>query len=63
MQNSKKEKDKEYFLQGIKLMFSQGETLDNFKEVLAEYNDALISKEDSIKKLHSEIKIIKRLKV
>ena len=63
MQNAKKDKDKEYFLQGIKLMFSQGETLDNFKEVLVEYNDALISKEDSIKKLHAEIKIIKRLKV
>ena len=34
MQNAKKEKDKEYFLGGINLMLSVGETIDNYKQVL-----------------------------
>lgn len=63
MNNSKKNKDKDYFLEGINLMLSQGETIDNFKSVLAEYKDALQVREDSIDKLHSEIKIIKKLKI
>ena len=44
-------------------MLAQGENLDNFKEILSEYNDALLSKENIVKKLYNEIKIIKRLKV
>lgn len=63
MQNAKKEKDKEYFLGGINLMLSLGETVDNYKQILKEYNDALIQKEDSINKLYKEIKIIKKLRV
>ena len=63
MENAKKEKDKEYFLGGINLMLSLGETLDNYKQILKEYNDALIQKEDSVNKLYKEIKIIKKLKV
>lgn len=63
MENAKKEKDKLYFLEGIKLILSEGETIDNFKEILKEYNDALKSKEESVDKLNNEIKIIKRLKV
>ena len=63
MENSKKDKDKQYFLEGIKLMLSQGETIENFCEILKEYNDALKSKEESVDKLYNEIKIIKRLKV
>ena len=63
MENSKKEKDKEYFLGGINLMLSLGETVDNYKQILKEYNDALIQKEDSVNKLYKEIKIIKKLKV
>ena len=63
MQNSKKDKDKEYFLEGIKLMLSEGETIDNFHQILKEYSDALKSKEETIDKLYKEIKIIKKLKV
>ena len=63
MENAKKEKDKEYFLGGINLMLSLGETLDNYKQILKEYNDALIQKEDSVNKLYKEIKIIKKLRV
>ena len=63
MQNAKKEKDKEYFLGGINLMLSMGETVDNYKQILKEYNDALKQKEDNVDKLYKEIKIIKRLRV
>lgn len=63
MENSKKEKDKEYFLEGIKLMLSQGETIDNFKVILSEYINALNTKQENINKLYKEIKIIKKLKV
>ena len=63
MQNSKKDKDKEYFLEGIKLMLSEGETIDNYTQILKEYTDALESKEENVDKLEKEIKIIKKLKV
>lgn len=63
MQNSKKEGDKEYFLEGIKLMLSQGETVENFQKILEEYYTALKTKEESINKLYNEIKIVKKLKV
>lgn len=63
MIKSKKDKDREYFQEGIKLMLSQGETMDNFHTILQEYKKALQTKEDSIDKLNKEIKIIKKLRV
>ena len=63
MEKSKKDKDKEYFLEGINLMLSDGETIENFHEISKEYNDVLKVKEDNVSKLYNEIKIIKKLKV
>lgn len=63
MQNAKKEKDKNYFLEGIKFMLSQGETVENFHNVLNEYINAYKAKEEVVAKLNKEIKIIKKLKV
>ena len=63
MENAKKEKDKEYFLEGMKLLFQDGETVENFQQVLKEYKQAIQSKENQIEKLHDEIKIIKKLRV
>lgn len=63
MENAKKDKDKAYFLEGMQLMLSEGETINNFQEILKEYNNALKSKEENIDKLNNEIKIIKKLKV
>ena len=63
MNTSKKEKDKEYFLQGMKLLLASGETIDNFKSVLEDYKQALLQREDQIQKLNNEIKIIKKLRV
>lgn len=63
MKNAKKESEKEYFLSGLKLILAQGETVDNFYDVLKEYNIALDNKKDVEKKLYEEIKIVKRLKI
>jgi hypothetical protein len=63
MKNAKKDKDKEYFLEGINLMFAQGETMENFHEISKEYHDALNSKKESVNKLENEIRIIKKLKI
>ena len=63
MNKQKKEKDKQYFLEGIKMLLSQDETVENFLHVLTEYKIALINKENTIDKLRNEIKIIKKLKV
>lgn len=62
-QNAKKEKDKDYFYESIRIMLSHDETIDNFETVLAEYYNALSIKEETVKKLYDEIKIIKKLKV
>lgn len=59
--NSKKEKDKEYYLECMKILFTQGENLDNFHQVIAEYEDALKNRQDVIDKLYNEIDIIKKL--
>lgn len=63
MEEAKKDKDKDYFFEGFKLMLSPGENRDNFKNVLNEYYTALKNKESDTNKLYEEIKIIKKLKV
>lgn len=63
MNNAKKEKDKEYFSQGLEYILSVGETIDNFHQILEEYQKTLKLKEEAVDKLYDEIKIIKRLKV
>ena len=61
--NSNKEKTKEYYYEGIRLLFQDGETLENYLQILEEYRQALVKREDKIDKLHNEIKIIKKLRV
>lgn len=63
MKSTMKDNDREYFLEGIHLMLSQGENIENFQNVLLEYRNALIAKQETIDKLNKEIKIIKKLKV
>ena len=63
MRKSKTEKRKNYFKEGVEYLLKKGETLDNVEQVLEEYKEALNVKEDDIRKLYLEIKIIKKLKV
>lgn len=61
--SSKKPSTKDYYTAGMKLLLEQGETLENYKQVLSEYENALVIRKDRIDKLYKEIKIIKKLKV
>lgn len=60
---AKKPSTKDYYTAGMKLLLEQGETLENYKQVLSEYENALVIRKDRIDKLYKEIKIIKKLKV
>ena len=44
-------------------LLDKNETMENYKEVLYEYQDALIMRQEKIDKLYDEIKKIKKLKV
>lgn len=63
MEKSKKEKDKNYYLEGIKILLKPGETLENFSQIYEEYKKAYIARKAILDNLYSEIKIIKKLKV
>ncbi|MBR3162504.1 MAG: HD domain-containing protein [Clostridia bacterium] len=63
MNNSKKEKDKNYYLEGIKMLLQQGETLENVDQVYNELQDAYDFRKKEIEHLWDEIKVIKKLKV
>ena len=58
-----KEKTKSYYLEGIKLLLQANETIDNYKTILDEYQNALTVRQKRIDELYNEIKIIKKLKV
>lgn len=58
-----KDKQKEYYKEGIRLLFREGENFDNFLQVLEEYKRAKIIRLGVIDKLYDEIKIIKKLKI
>lgn len=62
MKNAKKESEKNYYIDYMKLLFEHSENYENYHQVLVEYQDALDVKEDLIKKLKREIEIIKTLK-
>lgn len=63
MNQAKKEKDKNYYLEGIKILLKNDETLDNYNSIYKEYEDAYIMRKGMIDKLYDEIKIIKKLRI
>lgn len=63
MNSSKKQKDKEYYAAGIKLLFKNNESLETYRELWKEYEDAYTLRKNIIDGLYNEIKIIKKLKV
>lgn len=62
MDKTKSQKKKDYYLEGIKLLTKKGETAENCEEAIINYQDALKSKREALKKLHSEIGKIKALR-
>lgn len=63
MNAAKSEKKKNYYLEGIKLYLEYPESVENFGQILNEYEIAYKNRKDAINNLYDEIKIIKKLKV
>jgi len=63
MENSKKEKDKNYYLEGMKMLLKSNETLENYQSFYEQYKDAHEKRKAIINNLYNEIKIIKKLRV
>lgn len=63
MENAKKEKDKNYYYEGMKMLLKGNETVDNYLPIYEEYKDAYEKRKAIIDNLYKEIKIIKKLKV
>ena len=63
MDKSKKEKDKNYYLEGMKLLLKNDETPENFQSIYEEYKKAYETRKAIIENLYNEIKIIKKLRV
>lgn len=63
MMSVSSEKQKSYYLEGMKMLFDTGETVDNCLSILADYENALTEKEKIIDKLNAELKEIKKLKI
>lgn len=63
MLNSKTDKKKQYYLDGVKAYLAPQETVENFESVLSEYKSAYDNKKSQIAHLYDEIKQIKKLKV
>lgn len=63
MDKHKNEKDKNYYLEGIKMLFKSGETLENYSTICTEYESALVARKGIIDNLYNEIKVMKKLRV
>lgn len=63
MEEAKTDKKREYYREGMRLLFQAGENFDNFPEIFKDYKDALEIRTDRVDKLYKQIKIIKKLEV
>ena len=63
MDQAKKEKDKNYYLEGIKMLLKNHENLENYLLRYEEYKKAYATRKAIIDNLYQEIKIIKKLKI
>ena len=63
MEMAKKEKDKNYYFEGIKMLLQDGENIDNLEILYKEYTEAHSTRKAIIDNLYHEIKVIKKLKV
>ena len=63
MEKAKTEKNKNYYLEGIKLLLKPDESIDKISQIHQEYIEAYNTRKAIIDNLYSEIKEIKKLKV
>ena len=62
-QNAKTEKERDYYREGMKMLFDTDENFDNYKNILDEYRLAVVTREDVKEKLYKEVDIIKKLRI
>ena len=62
-QKAKKDKEVDYYREGMRMLFETGEDFDNYKQILDEYRMAVVTREDVKDKLYKEIGIIKKLRI
>lgn len=63
MEESKNDKKRNYYLEGIKMLLKKNETLENYQQIYKEYQEAFETRKAIVDNLYNEIKIIKKLKV
>ena len=63
MNKSKKESQKNYYLEYMKIFLQEKETVGNFFTVLDNYKSAYELRKNKINTLFEEVKVIKKLKV
>ena len=63
MNKAKREKDKNYYLEGMKMLMKNNETPENYLDYYEQYKNAYKTRKAMIENLFNEIKIIKKLKV
>lgn len=63
MEEAKNEKKKNYYKEGMQILFQADENFDNYMQVYEDYKNALAIRSDRVAKLYNEIKIIKKLEV
>lgn len=63
MENAKNEKQRNYYLEGIKYLLKDGENLENASSVYEEYKTAYATRKKIIDNLYNEIKKIKKLRI
>lgn len=61
-QSEIKDREKQYYLNGINELLASGETIENYKSIFTDYYDAYNIRTTKINDLYKEIKIIKQLK-
>ena len=63
MDKAQNEKSKNYYLNGMKLLLKEGETIKNYASIMSEYEQAYEMRNTIIENLYKEIKIMKKLKI
>ena len=60
---SKDLKKQNYYLEGMKCLLIERETVDNYQDILNSYRNIMSNNKERIDKLFDEIKAIKKLKI
>lgn len=63
MDNATTQKNKDYYREGIQMLFRPEENFENFENIYQDYKNAYERRQQSIDNLYNEIKIIKKLKI